>query len=92
LVTTRDSSDQDPIVADMSSFLNKVSKDGNNGELNVQELQNFWIEQSKNILSGGGAVELYDGGEVRNLLRKVFSEVDHESDRGDPYDYYYDSH
>ncbi len=92
LVTTRDSSDQDPIVADMSSFLNQVSKDGNNGELNVQELQNFWIEQSKNILSGGGAVELYDGGEVRNLLRKVFSEVDHESDRGDPYDYYYDSH
>lgn len=87
LVTTRDSSDQDPIVADMSSFLSQASKDGNNGELNIKELQDYWTEQSKNILPGGGVVQACDEGEVRNLLQKVFSQADPEPER----DYYYES-
>lgn len=91
MVTTRDSSSEDLIVADMSSFFAQATKASNQAELDVQGLNTYWTEQCKSIIPENCAIELCDEAEVRDLLQKVFSKTNHDPGRRDPFRSSYDS-
>ena len=91
MVTTRDSSSHDLEVVDMSTFLRQVMKVGDTVGPNIQELQDYWIQHCKNILSSGEAVESSDEAEIRALLQTVFLPENDKLRTRDPYRDYYSS-
>ena len=88
MITTRDSSKQDLVVADMSTFLNEVVKAKTHAGSESGELQSYWTEHCKTILPDGGTVELCDESEVCSLVQWVFSPYEYKPPgRFDPYDW-----
>ena len=87
MITTRDTSTQDLVIADMSTFIDQVINGENQAGSASGELQSYWTEHCKSILPGGGAIELCDASEVRDLVHAVFAPYKYEPSRFDPYEY-----
>ena len=85
MVTTRDSSTQDLVVADMSVFLDQVTKAESLAGPDRWELQSYWTEHCKSILPDGGEIDFCDELEVRDLVRAVFAPYKYAPGRFDPY-------